>query len=56
MSPIDPPELAVTVVFRKLERTNMSEIELSRASLPEISTSFSKARVFQQNRPEAAGQ
>ncbi|TAM58998.1 MAG: hypothetical protein EPN49_11905 [Rhodanobacter sp.] len=54
LSPTDPPKLAATVAFRKLERTNLSEIELSRASLSEISTSLSKVGVFQQNRPNVA--
>jgi len=55
LSTSDPPKLAATVAFRKRERTNLFEIELSRASLSEISTSLSKAGVFQQNRPISAG-
>jgi hypothetical protein len=54
LSPIDTPKLAATVPFRKLERKNLSEIELSRALLSEISTFLSDARVFQQNRPMSA--
>jgi len=54
LSTSDPPKLAATVAFRKRERTNLFEIELSRASLSEISTSLSKAGVFQQNRPKPA--
>ncbi|MBW4049726.1 MAG: hypothetical protein HIU89_17960 [Proteobacteria bacterium] len=46
LSQVDTPNSAVTVAFRKIERTNVSEIELSQALLSEISTSLSEAGFF----------
>jgi hypothetical protein len=54
LSSVDAPKLAATVAFRRIERTNQPEIELSRALLSEISTSLSETGVFQQNRSTTA--